>query len=231
MESHMAETRVSARLAQLEAAGQHMGGQLFIQEFERISADVDDAMRAGINTVRRRNVGYARSPTLTRAATIVRYWKTQLRAARQNVALSKAAVKFAQQHSLPTEVQSSSAIFENLHKAYAHLRHIQQHAAEIRGQWMENLAEAAAAEKNTSKAVALKQIVEENRVRRLFRRLKPLKQDIRSGALANVKIPSRQWFYHEGSDSLFQYDQGAFFSHSRLETVDGDSGPFRSQRT
>ena len=89
----------------------------------------------------------------------------------------------------------------------------------------------SAAEMNTSKAVALKQIVEENRVRRLFRRLKPLKQDIRSGALANVKIPSRQWFYHEGSDSLFQYDQEAFFSHSRLETVDGESGPFRSQRT
>ncbi len=96
---------------------------------------------------------------------------------------------------------------------------------------METLAEAAANEMNTSKAVALKQIVEENRVRRLFRRLKPLKQDLRSGALASVKIPSRQWFYHAGSDSLFQYDQGAFFSHSRLEIVDGDGGPFRHQKT
>ena len=135
----------------------------------------------------------------------------QLRAARQKVALSKAAVKFALNNSLPTEVQSTPSIFEHLHKAYAHLRHIQQHAAEIREQWMENLAEAAAAEMNTSKAVTLKQSVEENKVRRLFRRSKPLKQDIRSGALANVKIPSRQWFYHAGSDCCSSMIKGRSF--------------------
>ena len=73
MEAHMDETRVSPRLAHLEAVASHTEETTFIQEFKKISSDVDDAMRSGVNTVRRRNVGYARSLTLTKAATIVRY--------------------------------------------------------------------------------------------------------------------------------------------------------------
>ena len=45
----------------------------YIALYESIATDVDAAMQAGINTVKRANVGYARSPALTEAVSLIRY--------------------------------------------------------------------------------------------------------------------------------------------------------------
>ena len=96
---------------------------------------------------------------------------------------------------------------------------------------LEELVDSAAAEVNACKDVALRQILHENQVRRPFRRLKGLKSEIQSGALAKVKIPRHEWYFHPPSDTLNHYVRVAFYAHSRVETLDGDHAPFRIERT
>ena len=57
MELHLQANNVSRRLEKLETSAEHMTERLFEEEFEKISRNVDDAMRYGINTVKRKNVG------------------------------------------------------------------------------------------------------------------------------------------------------------------------------
>ena len=133
MEGHFHATNIEMRLEKLRQGGPAMTDASFQAEHERISRDVDDAMRAGIKAVRRKNVGYARSPTLTRAASIVRYWRTQLRARRNALPLSRASLDFAAQHSLPLIVEQLPVIFKQLHQAWAALREVQRRIFERRG--------------------------------------------------------------------------------------------------
>ena len=51
------------------------------------------------------------------------------------------------------------------------------------------------------------------------------------GALAKVKIPRHEWYFHPPSDTLYHYVRGAFYAHSKVETLDGDHAPFRIERT
>ena len=101
----------------------------------------------------------------------------------------------------------------------------------MRAEWLSELVESAAAEQNVSKEVELKQIVEENRLRKLYRRLKPLGKGIQSGALAMVKTPKIEWFYSPKMDMLFNYSRGSFYAHARLESLEGDDMPFSKHRT
>ena len=126
VDKHLLATNVERRLDRLATITTN---QAFIDEFEKISNDVDDAMRAGINKVRRRNVGYARSPELTKAASVVRFWRTQLRSVRNRIAMSKSAVKFAATHNLPQTVQPLQLVHRKLHEAWAALRLIQKATA------------------------------------------------------------------------------------------------------
>ena len=158
MEAHLKETKVEERLEQLITENQPQE-DVFIETYEKISRDIDEAMKAGMNKVRRKNVGFARSPELTRAASLVRYWKTQLRATRNKVAMSKATLTFAKKNDLPVTVQSLPEVYLRLRQAWARLRLIQKNAAELRTQWLEELADSAATEANTSKEVALRQIL------------------------------------------------------------------------
>ena len=166
VEKHLIATRVEFRLDKL---GTIQTNSKFIEEYEKICNDVNDAMRAGINKVRRRNVGYARSPALTKSAEIVRFWRTQLRSMHNNVALSRATIKFAKNNDLPMTMQPKNTIFRQLQEAWASLRNIHKAAAELRSEWLDELVEQAAEEKNVTKEAALRQIVDENRLRKLFR--------------------------------------------------------------
>ena len=58
----------------------------------------------------RPNVGFHRSPALTDAASIVRYWRSQLTACRNNIGLSAKIIRFATKQDLPTEVAPLGAI-------------------------------------------------------------------------------------------------------------------------
>ena len=86
--NHLVATNVEKRLERLSEIKSQ---QEFIDTYEKINKDVDDAMRAGINKVRRKNVGYARSPELTKEVSIVRYWRKQLRALCNGLPMSKSA--------------------------------------------------------------------------------------------------------------------------------------------
>ena len=63
-------------------------------------------------------------------------------------------------------------IFQGLHQAWAHFRHVQKHAAELREAWLDQMAEDAAIETNMLKENALKQMAQEAKLRRIFRKLK-----------------------------------------------------------
>ena len=230
MEAHLRETNVEKRLDALRAAASLPLSE-YRRIFEGIQNDVDVAMKAGIKAVRKRNIGFARSPALTKAASIVRFWRTQLSVARNQSTLSKASMAFASLHDLPGTVQPLSIIFRRLHQAWANLRLVQKHARSAREEWLDELAEEAAVEMNTTKEVALKQMAFESRVRRIYSKLKPISKGTFGGALASIKIPLFEWFFHTSSDMLYHYVRGAFYAHSRVPGIDNNHAPFRMQHT
>ena len=59
-------------------AASHLSLPEYVEQYEKIRMDADVAMQVGVKAIRRKDVGYARSPALTKAASLVRYWKPQL---------------------------------------------------------------------------------------------------------------------------------------------------------
>ena len=76
-------------------------------------------MQAGINAAKQANVGYARSPALTEAASLVRYWRTLLSARRNHIGLSAATINYVCRHNLPTTVPGISIINKHLHGSWS----------------------------------------------------------------------------------------------------------------
>ena len=107
------------------------------RNMKKNALDVDDAMFAGIKAASKPNVGYARSPALTEAASIVRYWRAQISSNRNNVGLSCGIRTFALKHSLPTSVLLLESIITKLNDAWKALRVVQQTAEEERSKWID----------------------------------------------------------------------------------------------
>ena len=172
-------------------------------------------MKAGIAASSRSNVGFHRSPALTDAASIVRYWRVQLTACRNNIGLSEKIIRFATKQDLPTEVAPLGAINRALHDAWDDLHEVQQKAEEHRAKWLHERADAVAAQMKTNRSVALRQIAAENATKSVFQRLRPISKGTQTGALTRIKVPKQQWYFSPGRKELFEYRKGAFYAHAR----------------
>jgi hypothetical protein len=64
-----------------------------------------------------------------------------------------------------------------------------------------------------------------------FRKLRPIAKGKRSGTISRIKVPCHEWIYYHPSDTLYHYVKGAFYSHLREPTLEGELGPFRVHRT
>ena len=127
VDAHMQHQNVDERSAKLQT---EMPYGIFAtpaqeRKYERIAADVDDAMNAGITAVCHTNVGYHRSPALTSAANLVRYWKHQRQARRHDVGLSTRLLQYAQLNGLPQSVLRELDILQHLRESWAALRTVQ----------------------------------------------------------------------------------------------------------
>ena len=151
MEEHLVKHSVERRLGRLQRSipegAVATGAQ--VEEYEKIARDVDDAMKAGIAASSRSNVGFHRSPALTDAASIVRYWRLQLTACRNNICLSEKIIKFATKQDLPTTVETLATITRALHDAWGELHAVQQKAQDHRAKWLNEKADAVAAQMKT----------------------------------------------------------------------------------
>ena len=106
-------------------------------------------MKAGIAASSRKNIGFHRSPALTDAASIVRYWRLQLTACRNKMGLSEKIIRFASKHDLPQTVVSIESIHRALHDAWEDLRAVQQKAKEYRAKWLNEKADAVSSQMKT----------------------------------------------------------------------------------
>ena len=160
MEEHLVEQFVERCLGCLQRSileGAIATGDQ-VEEYEKIARDVDAAMKAGIAASSRPNVGFHRSPALTDAASIVRYWRFQLTARWNNIGLSEKIIRFATKQDLPTEVAPLGTINRALHDSWDDLHAVQQKAEEHRAKWLHEKADAVAAQMKTDRSVALRQI-------------------------------------------------------------------------
>ena len=101
----------------------------------------------------------------------------------------------------------------------------------MREEWLDQLGSDAADEMNTSKEQALRQMVFESRLKRIYAKLKPIEKGPITGALSTIKVPKYEWFYHSSSDMLYHYVKGAFYAHAREQGVDMEMAPFRRHHT
>ena len=81
-----------------------MADDAYEYEYNQIAGDIDAAMQAALKASVQPNVGFARSPALTDAASIVRYWRHQLSANRNRIGLSTCLKAFAVKHDLPVSI-------------------------------------------------------------------------------------------------------------------------------
>ena len=130
IEAYFTQHRVEERLDKLHQDVDEGKKPLlfFADRYETLAADIDRAMQAGLTAAAPRNKGFARSPALTKAAGIIRYWKTQLSSRQYHMGLAHATTNFATKHSLPTEVCLMPEIIKRLHAAWKDLREVQSKA-------------------------------------------------------------------------------------------------------
>jgi hypothetical protein len=134
LEDHLTAKNVESRLEILRRieCEDRFADENYISLYEAIAMDVDSAMQTGITAAKRATIEYARSPALTEAASLVRYWRNLLLARRNNIGLSAATLDFGRCHNLPVTVPGASIINTNLHGAWEHLRTVQNEAEERR---------------------------------------------------------------------------------------------------
>jgi hypothetical protein len=103
MDTHMTSKRVEQRLEAFQKglSEGNLASWTEVEEYERIARDVNDTIRCGIKAARRHNTGYHRSPALTEAAAIVRYWRIHLQAFRNALGLSDKTKRYASTNDLP----------------------------------------------------------------------------------------------------------------------------------
>ena len=152
-------------------------------------------MKAGIKESYSPNVRFHRSLALTDAASIVRYWRQQLTACRNNIGLSKKIIRFAKKQYLPTKFAPISTITRDLHDAWEDLHAVQQKAQEHRAKWLHEKADAVVAQMKTNRSVALRRIVSENATKSIFQRLRSILKGTQTGALTRIKVPKQQWYF------------------------------------
>ena len=123
MEKHLEKETVERRLGRLQLSITEgaIATVIQVEEYEKIARDVDAAIKAGIAASSHPNVGLHRSLDITDAAAIVRYWRLQLTAYRNNIGLSEKIVRFATKQDLPTEVVPLGIITQPLHEAWEDL--------------------------------------------------------------------------------------------------------------
>ena len=116
METHLTSKRVEQRLEAFQKGltEGNLASRSEVEEYERIARDVDDAIRCGIKAARRHNTGYHRSPALTEAAAIVRYWRLHLQAFRNALGLSDKTKRYASTNDLPLTILQESEILPAL---------------------------------------------------------------------------------------------------------------------
>ena len=119
--------------------------------------------------------------------------------------LSSATTQFPLLNDLPPILQLFSIIYPHLHQAWANLRLVQKHAATVREEWLAQLASDAADEMNTSEEQALRQMVFESRLKRIYAKLKQIAKGPRTDALSIIKLPKYEWLYHSNSDMFYHY--------------------------
>ena len=131
-------------------------------------------MKTGIAASSRSNVGSNRSPALTDAASIVRYWRLQLTACRNNIGLLVNTIRFTTKHDLPKTVELIGTITRALHDSWEDLHAVQQKSQEHRAKWLNEKANAVAAQMRTDRSVTLRQIAAENATKSTSQRLHPI---------------------------------------------------------
>ena len=231
VEKHLVEQSVESRLGSLQRSIPEgaIATPLHVAEYEKIARDVDAAMKAGIAASSRKNVGFHRSPALTDAASIVRYWRLQLTACRNKIGLSEKIIRFASKHDLPQMVVSIESIHRALHDAWEDLRAVQQKAQEHRAKWLNEKADAVASQMKTDRSTALRQIAAENATKSTFQRLRPISKGTQTGALTRIKVPKQQWYFSPSRKELYEYRKGAFYAHAW--ELDDDDSIFRISTT
>ena len=127
METHLTSKRVEQRLEAFQKGiiEGNLASRSEVEEYERIARDVNDAIRCGIKAARRHNTGYNRSPALTEAAAIVRYWRLHLQAFRNALGLSDKTKRYASKNDFSLTILQESEILPALRASWKHLREVQ----------------------------------------------------------------------------------------------------------
>ena len=138
MEEHLVSKKVERRLERLQRSIPEgaIATAAQVAEYEKIARDVDAAMKAGIAASSRSNVGFHRSSAIMDAASIVRYWRVQLTACRNNIGMSEKIIRFATKQDLPTEVAPLGAINRAMHDAWDDLHEVQQKVEQHCAKWL-----------------------------------------------------------------------------------------------
>ena len=196
METHLTSKRVDPRLEAFQKGltEGNLASRSEVEEYERIARDVDDAIRCGIKAARRHNTGYHRSPALTEAAAIVRYWRLHLQAFRNALGISDKTKRYASKNDLPLTILQESEILPALRASWKDLREVQQSAREHRSKWLHERADDLASQMKTDRSKALRQIAAENATKTMCRRIRPISKGTQSGAITRVKVPVHTWY-------------------------------------
>ena len=151
METHLTSKRVKQRLEAFQKGliEGNLASRSEVEKYEQIARDVDNAIRCGIKAARWHNTGYHRSPALTEAAAIVRYWRLHLQEFRTSLGLSDKTKQYASKTDLSLTILQETEILPALRASWKDLRKVQQSAREHMSKGLHERADALASQMKT----------------------------------------------------------------------------------
>ena len=161
----------------------------------------------------------------------MRYWRLHLQEFRNALGLSDKTNRYASKNNLPLTILQESEILPALRASWKDLREVQQSAREHRSKWLHERADTLTSQMKKDRSKALRQIAAENATKTMFQRIRPISKGTQSGAITRVKVPVHTWYYSPTGDGIFEHRKGAFYSHSREGSTDGEASIFRIQTT
>ena len=190
-----------------------------IMEYQKLDREIESAIKAAASASGRKDFGYQRSGPLCAAGANVRLHKCILSCVRLNIPYTDKVIELAEHLNYklrPREEITYKEARIKSNEAWRAKRQVEINDDEIRANWLSELAEEKAKENDGDAEKILKQMVKAARARGVFKRLRSILKPEWS-QLDYIEVPNEKWFLTADKEELYEFDNGIFLSHKRVD--------------
>jgi hypothetical protein len=186
-----------------------------IKQYMAIDRDIISSIKGAAKRTVKKNHGYSRSPALSNNSTEVLFWRMILQCKRNKFPLSDRVYTIASRLNIPHDkfvTLTIPKIHSKISKARQIQRQTQDHAKELRIQWLAGAARTKAAEDNDKAEREIQNMIKQMHIVSMHQKLTRITKGSRGG-LDYIEVPTGEWYYSTEHNELYHFDHGLFECH------------------